>query len=152
MNKKLSALSIQPKTEYDAAMISWFNSLATIDSTINLKLFCSSFDILNSEKKFAVLPIYEAKYEYGNFFVWDILSLELAIDFPNINKIYYFQNNNLPWTKAFNISYNDWANLYDNEKVHIITNDTNVQEIFSLTWKHIDTVEGTPESLYEVIQ
>jgi hypothetical protein len=151
MNKQLSALNIHPRSEYDSAMISWFNSLRDMDKNINLKLFCSSFDVLHSDKKFPILPIHEAKYQHGNFFVWDILSLELAIDFPNINKIYYFQNDNLPWTKAFNINYTDWANLYDNQKVDIITNNTNVKEIFELTWKKINLVEVTTESLYEIV-
>jgi hypothetical protein len=151
MNKKLSAIAIHPQSEYDSSMISWFNSLNDIDRSINLKFFSSSFDIVNADKKFPILPIYEAKYEYGNFFVWDILSLELAINFPNINKIYYFQNKDIPWTKIYNINYEDWSQLFDNPKVEILTHDATIQEIFNLSWKPIKLLDVTPEALYEII-
>lgn len=151
MNKTLSILNIHPQSEYDASMISWFNSLYSVDSSINLKLFCCSFDVINPQKKFTVLPLYEAKYEYGIFFIWDILSLELAINFPNLTKIYYFQNNNIPWTKIYNINYNDWAQLFDNPKVEILTSDSTIQEIFSLTWKKPKLLSITTEALYEIL-
>lgn len=151
MNKKLSALTIHPQSEYDASMVSWFNSLYDLDKSINLKLFCCSFDISNPAKKFPILPIYEAKYEYGDLFTWDILSLELATSFPNLNKIYYFQNNNIPWTKIYNINYDDWSELFDNPKVEILTHDSTIEEIFKLTWKPAKLLNVTPEALYEII-
>lgn len=153
MNKKLSALSINPQSEYDFSIISWFNSLSTIDKSINLKFFSCSFDVVDIDKKFPVLPIHEAKYEYGNFFVWDILSLELATSFPNIGTVYYFQNTDIPWTKIYNINYEDWAQLFENPKVQILTHDATIQEIFDLSWKtktkKISTI--SPEALYEII-
>ena len=151
INKQLSALSIHPQSEYDGAMLSWFNSLYNIDPNINLKLFSSCCDILNINKRFSVLPIYEAKYQYGNFFVWDILSLELCISFPNVNKIFYFQNNNIPWIKAFNINYQYWSQLFDNPKVDIITDDMTTKELFDLAWKQIRTIDITSEALYEIV-
>ena len=109
------------------------------------------YRILNINKRFSVLPIYEAKYQYGNFFVWDILSLELCISFPNVNKIFYFQNNNIPWIKAFNINYQDWSQLFDNPKVDIITDDMTTKELFDLAWKQIRTIDITSEALYEIV-
>jgi len=149
MNKQILALSISAGTEQDLNIISMLNETIAADPAANLKLFTTKYDLLIPNKRFCVLPIYEAKYSHGTIVVWDLLSLELVLDFPNLDSIIYLQDSNLPWSNSHNIEYSVWSKFFDNPKIKIITDSPEVSEILSLTWKKPTLLENiNPESLY----
>jgi hypothetical protein len=150
--KNISALNIVTQVGFDEALIKLFNDLHYKDRSLNLSLFTSSYGINIQNKKFSVLPLYEAKYHKSSFFVWNLLSLELVLEFPNTQKIIYYQNQEIPWADNKNIPYLAWSNIFDNDKVTVITDDPIVNEIFTLTWKppvFIDNLDS--EKLYEIL-
>jgi hypothetical protein len=153
MNNNISAISITINPGHDELMLKWLDSLSSINKSLNLSVFSSSYNVNQPLKKFTVLPLYEAKYHTGTAFVWDLLSLELILDFPNIHKIVYYQNNNLPWLQNRYIGYAAWAKIFDNDRVSIMVDNPTIQQIFKLTWKEPHLInEMTPEKLYEVLR
>ena len=149
MNKQILALTISADTEHDHNILSIMNEMTLTDPSVNIKLFTTQYDLLMSTKAFCVLPIYEAKYSRGVMVVWDLLSLELVLDFPNLESIVYLQDSNIPWDQNTSIDYNKWAYLFDNPKVKIITDNNSVAEVFALTWKRPTLIENiSPEVLY----
>ena len=150
--KNISALSITVNPGLDENLLSIFDELYNIDKFINLNLFTTSYNINKQNKRFSVLPIYEAKYYSGTLLVWNLLSLELTLDFPNLTKIVYYQNNDIPWSTNKSIPYVAWARLFENPKVSMIVDNPTVHEIFKLTWKEPTLITDiTPETLYEVL-
>jgi len=149
MNKQILALTISADTEHDQNILSIINEMTLTDPSVNIKLFTTQYDLSITTKAFCVLPIYEAKYSRGVMIVWDLLSLELVLDFPNLDGIVYLQDSNIPWEKNTSISYEKWAYLFDNPKVNIVTDNALVAEAFTLTWKRPILIENiSPESLY----
>ncbi len=153
MNNNISVISITLNPGQDEMMLKWLDSLSIMDKSLNLSVFTSFYNINQPQKRFTVLPLYEAKYHTGIAITWDLLSLELILDFPNISKIVYYQNNSFPWLQNRHISYAAWAKLFNNDRVSVLVDDPTIQQIFALTWKkpHLIT-EMTPEKLYEVLR
>jgi hypothetical protein len=152
MNKQISALSISLSSKYDELVMSLINSLSNMDSFLDIKLFTTSCDIVVPNKKYSILPIFEGKYSKNPMIVWDLLSLELALQFPNIPSIIYIQDKNIPWIKNREVPYSVWNNFFNNDKVKIVSSHPMVAEVFEMTWKK--TILLTPiktESFYEIL-
>ena len=150
--KNISALNIVTQPGIDEEPLSLFNKICYINRSLNLSLFTSSYNMAIQNKTFSILPLYEAKYHKSSFFVWNLLSLELVLEFPNTEKIVYYQNQNIPWSENKTIPYIAWANLFDNNKVTVVTDDPVVNEIFTLTWKQpIFINDLDAEKLYEIL-
>lgn len=122
--------------ENDTSIISHLYKLKTFDSLINIRLFASNNNILLDNNLYTILPIQESKYIYDSVFVWDLLSLELVLDFPNLNQIYYLQLDPAPWIDHYYMPYKTWKNIFDNPKVTVITNNEDTQKIISSTWNN----------------
>jgi hypothetical protein len=152
MNKQILALTISANTDQDNNIMSMLNAMIGIDPALNLKLFTTKYDLLIPNKCFCVLPIYEAKYSYGTVVVWDLLSLELVLDFPNLESIVYLQDSTPPWAGNASVPYSNWSHFFDSPKVQVITDNPETAEIFALTWHRPNLLENiNPESLYENI-
>lgn len=150
---QISALCVHAHTEIDNNILSVFSSIGDIDKLADLKLFTVLYDLNITPKNFSVLPIYESKYSYNDILVWDLLSLELVIDFPNISRIFYIQDNNIPWYSNSTIPYSTWSKLFDNDKVTIITTNKTISDIFRLTYKECQLLNTiSTEKLYEIIR
>lgn len=150
MNKQILALTIAADTDHDNNIVSILNEMIGTDPALNLKLFTTKYDLLIPTKTFCVLPIYEAKYSRGTMVVWDLLSLELVLDFPNLDSVVYLQDATIPWVGNTSVPYSNWANFFDNPKTKVITDNPDIAEIFALTWHRPTLLENiNPESLYE---
>jgi hypothetical protein len=150
---QISALCIHAHTEIDNDILSVFSSISDIDKSANLKLFTVLYDLNISPKNFSVLPIYESKYSYNDILVWDLLSLELVIDFPNIKRVFYIQDNNIPWYMNNTVPYSTWSRLFGNDKVTIISTNKTISDIFNLTYKECKLLETiSAEKLYEILR
>lgn len=150
--KNISVLNITTQPGFDEQLLKVFNDLFYIDRSSNLSLFTSSYGVNVQNKRFSVLPIYEAKYHKSSFFVWNLLSLELVLQFPNVQKVVYYQNQDIPWSQNKNMPYAAWANIFDTNRVTVVTDDAMVNEIFSLTWKPpVFINDFTSEKLYEIL-
>lgn len=152
MNKQISALSITTTSKYDELIISLINSLSNIDNSLDIKLFTTNHNILVQNKKYSILPIFEAKYSKNPIIVWDLLSLELVLEFPNLLSIIYIQDKNIPWLKNRSIPYSVWNNFFNNNKVKVVCSHPMIAEIFEMTWKKPILLNPiTTESFYEIL-
>lgn len=148
--KNISVLSIECN-DIHRPMLMMINKW-TIEKNYNTSLFTSKYDAVLPNQSFSVLPIHESKYVKDTMLVWDTLSLQLCIDFPNLKKIIYLQNNNIPWMNHPNISYDTWSRMFDNPKIQIISPYEEVVNIFKLTWnKGTLVVSLDSEQIYEHI-
>lgn len=150
--KNIAALSITTLPGFDEQFIALLDSLYNLDAPVNVNLFTSAYNIHKTYKNFTILPLHEGKYHTGTFIVWNLLSLELALDFPNAQRIIYYQNNEIPWAKNKQVPYMAWARLFDNPHIDIIVNDPTTYDILRFTWKEPIFLEQiNAETLYEIL-
>jgi len=155
MSKNLGCFLFDVVTDQEKEILSLFNNLLEKNPNINGCLFTTNYqNTINQLKRFSIFPLYEAKYYYGDVLVWDIISLDIVKSFPNVEKIFYFQGPYLPWTGNTHLEYSMWESLFCNPKITVISNLTEVKEIFDLVWSTkcelIKTMNA--ESLYEVVR
>ena len=149
----ISALNIVTQSGLDEPLLRVFNDLFYVNRSVNLSLFTSSYGLNFPNKRFSVLPLYEAKYHKSAFFTWNLLSLDLLLEFPNTQNIVYYQNKEITWSQNKNIPYSAWAKIFDTNRVTVVTDDPMVNEIFTLTWKPpVFINEFNAEKLYETLQ
>lgn len=153
MNKNIAIINSIITSPYDQKMLDLINSLISQNKDINANVYTTSINISIPNKKFGILPIYEAKYFKGTAVVWDLISLDLIRGFPNLSDVIYIHNNTIPWRENSNITYKTWENLFVRDKLKIIISDQNIYEIFKLTWKtgiFLESIDN--RTIYETIQ
>lgn len=152
MSKQIASISIELKSENDKNIVELMN-LVALNNDINLKMFTTNCEIpTKTPKRFSILPIYEAKYYYGSAFVWDLMTLELVVDFPNIDKIFFYQNQNLPWRTFRQNQYSFWEKFYNNDRIEIFTTEKDIYEVLGLIWKSPKLIqEISPQSIGDLI-
>ena len=81
-----------------------------------------------------ILSITECKFFYGTLIVFDIESLAICKNFPNIKKIYYYMTD-VPWKQTSHINYFDLRNHYqENTKINIVTKTSNLYNVYTNSW------------------
>lgn len=130
--KTISAISIECNSAH-TSLLMLINKWTT-EKGYNTNIFTSKNDAIVPDQKFAILPIYEAKYSDHVMICWDILSLQLCLDFPRIEKIIYLQNDQIPWMQQNNIEYKLWSNIFDDPRLAVVSTDEEIINIFRLTW------------------
>jgi hypothetical protein len=139
--------------ENDLIIIDHLYKILTLDTSINIKIFSTNNHIPSQSTHYTILPIYEAKYAYDIALVWDLLSLELVLGFPNLQKILYFQLDELPWVGHGYMPYSSWNTFFNNDKITVITDDIIKQDMFRSTWndKTININKLNLKELYEIL-
>lgn len=117
----------------DQTIIEHLYKLTKLEELINIKIFSTNNKILLNNS-YPILPLYEAKYTKDIIIVWDLLSLELVLDFPNTQHIIYLQLDELPWISHEYILYENWEKFFDNAKISIVTDNQDTNQIISSTW------------------
>lgn len=132
MSKQVSVISIQLN---DQNIIDLVNGIAS-SGDVDAKIFTTNCSVVTqAQKRLTILPIYEAKYYKGKALVFDLMTLELCCEFPNLEKILYYQNETLPWTVFRQNQYSFWNNFFDNPKIEVFTTNKEVYNVLSLLWK-----------------
>lgn len=114
------------------------NLLSSIKSFIDknpykqICVFNSSSDKVNTFNV-PLLHVKQAKFFYGDIIVFDLLSLMLIKNFPNIKNKYFFVNS-IPWENN-GFSFNEWKSLIEQENLSIIAQNQTVYDIFEICWK-----------------
>lgn len=153
MRKNVGCFVLEINNDQYKQLMQLVNHIA-VQSDINFSVFTLDYGVvLNSQKYFTILPIYEAKYYFGKMFVFDLASLDLVVRFPNIEQIIYYQNDAYPWVLNPNVPQAVWDKLFGDKRIKIITDKLSVkQEMdkrFSIDCSLLQTIN--PEALYNVI-
>jgi hypothetical protein len=153
MNKNIAIINTAIQNSYDQQVLNLVNEILCVNKNIDANLYTTTINVGINNKKFGILPIYEAKYFYGKAIVWDPITLDLVYGFPNLSEIIYIHNNTIPWRENPNMSYKVWDRLFINKKLNLLISDKNIYEIFRLTWNTGTLIESIDSrTIYEAIQ
>lgn len=99
-----------------------------------------------------VLPISHAKFFDGDLFLFDIMSLMITQNFPNI-KNRYFYTGEIVWLNNNNFYY-FWKNLFMHPNLKIIASTEGVKDIYTMCWnKEVNIIKQfSYEELDNVLQ
>jgi hypothetical protein len=156
MRKNIGSVLVETKSENDFNILHLLNSIA-VRKDVNFSLFTADFSMpMNQPKFFTVLPLHESKFYFGTLIVWDMVTLDMVTTpraYPNVDKIIFYQNGQVPWMNNRNMPYGLWNKLYNNSKVQMFTDHLGVKEILANTWntKCSFLHQITPEALYEIL-
>lgn len=92
--------------------------------------YCESINTHNTP----ILHLNQSKFFFGDLVVFDIVSLLLTKNFPNIRKKYFYATD-LPWTKSPETSFNEWKMLLCDPQVDIIANNQFIADAYDICWK-----------------
>lgn len=95
-------------------------------------LFTTNCELIASPK-LPILHISQSKFFYGNLFVFDINSIMLTSQSPNI-KNRYFYTDNIPWINN-KFEYKYWLSLFDSANLQIIASNEQIYDIYNICWK-----------------
>lgn len=94
----------------------------------------NSFTDRIDTKNIPILHLSHAQFFYGNLVLFDLLSVLLSNNFPNINKRYLYATD-IPWYNAPSTPYSEWIKLYSSNNLNIITPNRQLFDIYQLMWK-----------------
>lgn len=103
----------------------------------NKRLDCCIFNQyceLHDTQNVPLLPVSHARYFDGDLFVFDVASLLMSVNFPKTKTIYFFTNS-APWTSSYS-NYMDWKNIFNNNRVKIISNTKYIHDIYTIAWNN----------------
>ncbi len=152
MNKNIAIINTFIDNNYDQQVLALLNDVLKTFKDVNADVYTTSMNLLIPDKRFSILPIYEAKYFNGKAIVWDLITLDLVYGFPNLSEIIYLHNNTIPWRDNKNVGYSVWEKLFLNDKLKMIISDKNIYDIFQLTWNTGIFIESiNSKVLYDTI-
>lgn len=146
----LANMGTGPGPVYIEEKINSFNSIYNTDKKYNL-VFFNSYNG-SSNHAIPVLHLNQAKYFFGDIFVFDIISLFISSHFPNLKNLYYYANAT-PWLDDMNIGFNFWNKIFNNSKLQLIT-DNNNYHIYEKLWKKplLSTERFDHETIQQALQ
>lgn len=133
-------------------IINTINNMIDDNPYDNIVLFNSRYDRIDSEKKFPIIHINQAKYFRGYLFLFDIKSAIITKTFPSpVKQILYVDT--LGWVKDKTIPSLFWNGIYDNTDIALIAQNQEIHDILNLCWSEpIDTINDiNHKELYNVI-
>ena len=97
--------------------------------TIIFNSYCNKINTYN----LPILHISQAQFFTGVLFLFDLASVLLTNNFPNIKKrILYI--NNTPWSSGLT-SYSEWESLFNQESLELLTANQELYDIYEICWK-----------------
>lgn len=108
-------------------------------------LYTNTYELTKINKRFSILPTYMAKYSQNTTLCWDMMSIDMAINFPTPKKIVYLLQN-IPWINNTDVHYSAWNRIFEHNRLNLITTSKEHKEILELTWlKNSIKTENTEE-------
>lgn len=111
-------------------------------------IFNSYSEAINT-KNVPILHLNQSKFFFGNMIVFDLISLELIKNFPNIKNKTLFAID-IPWLSNTAVPYNKWADLLNDPNLSIIAANRYVADAYELFWKKPITI--SENFSYEQVQ
>lgn len=117
----------------------------------NIVIFSSTCDKISTHN-IPVLHLTQAKFFNGDLWMFDIMSLVISKNFPNLNRKLLYCND-IPWLQSRNTSYNEWKSLYA-QNIDFITTNQYLYDIYSICWKiPLDIMESFDnEKIQHILQ
>lgn len=132
----------------DADFVKTINEIAKKDSICTL--YTNMYEINKLNKNFSIVATQYAKYSKGIMFCWDILSVDLALQFPGPSTILFYMSE-LYWMENPNNHYKMWSKVFNSKKVNILVNNQDYQDILKLSWQTNSNLVKSSEDIYNAI-
>ncbi len=131
MNSSLALFNLSIDHNRDKEIISSITQIMN-EYDISGKIYCNKYNMaLKLPKNLPILPLYHFKYKTDNVFCWDLMSLELLINFSKHNKILFFMHH-IPWLTMPNNQYSLWQNILLDTRVSFVSNQQNICDALNL--------------------
>jgi hypothetical protein len=117
---------------------------------IIFSLYTNTYELTKINKRFAILPTHMAKYSKNTTLCWDMMSIDMVINFPGPRKIVYLLQD-MPWTKNTNIKYSAWNRIFEHNRLNLISTSKEHKEILELTWLKKSVMTENTEELANAI-
>lgn len=133
-------------------IISSINQMVDDHPYDNIILFNNTYNRIDTNKKFPIIHINQAKYFKGYLFLFDIKSAMITKTFPSSKKQFLYIDQ-IPWTTDEPTPVLFWKSIFDFENIETIAKNEQISDILEICWKKpISTVESiNSEELYNVI-
>jgi|TARA_B100002019_G_scaffold133692_1_gene114991 hypothetical protein len=131
------------KTDNTAMHEAIFKSIKSIIDNNPYNQICvfNSYNEKANTYNIPIVHLNQAKFFYGNIVVFDSLSLMMAKNFPNINKIFFFVNDSV-WSQQAYSRYKNIKEMFDTQNLEFIASNSRTSEIYELCWKKPICVSG----------
>jgi hypothetical protein len=118
----------------------------------NIILFNSQFNRTDSNKKFPIIHLNQAKYFRGKLVCFDIKSAMVTKTFPSPEKQILYVDE-LSWSNDHTIPVMFWHGIYVNPDIKLIARNKEIEDLLSICWSQpIATIENiNAKELYDVI-
>lgn len=97
--------------------------------TIIFNSYCDKINLYN----LPILHLSKAQFFEGNLFIFDLPSVILTKNFPNVKKKILYTTS-AQWS-GNNASYDQWESLYLQDSLDILTNSQSLYDLYSICWK-----------------
>lgn len=91
---------------------------------------CNKIDTYN----LPILHLSHAQLFYGTLVIFDLPSIILTKQFPNLTRRILYTNS-APWEKNPQSRYNEWDSLYNQNSLDIVTSNEHLYNIYNICWK-----------------
>lgn len=99
-----------------------------------------------SDGRLPIFHLNEMKYFFGSLFLFDLPSLILTKDCPNLIHRYFYATN-IPWADSPATPHEDWKDMLSQPNLEIIAKNQNISDIYEICWKK--PIATIPELNYE---
>lgn len=114
-------------------ILSTINNMSKEDPFRQYIVFNSYCELINTHNV-PILHLNQSKFFFGDLVLFDVVSLLLAKNFPNINQKYFYATD-LPWTKSPESSFSEWKRLLCDPQVSIIAHNQFIADAYDICWK-----------------
>ena len=92
----------------------------------------NSYSELIDNKNIPILHISDSKFFHGNLLIFDIPSLILSKNFPNIQTRFFYAQN-VPWTESHE-NYSYWESIFKHPNLKTIAKNQFINDIYEICW------------------
>lgn len=114
-------------------ILSTISSMSKADPFRQYVVFNSYCELINTHNV-PILHLNQSKFFFGDLVLFDIPSLLLSKNFPNIRRKFFYTTD-LPWIKFPQHPFNEWKKLLCDPQVDIIANNQFVADAYDICWK-----------------
>lgn len=117
---------------YDSMLqtIAEFEHSRPYNQVVIFNSHCSKINTYN----LPILHLSQAQLFYGSLVIFDLPSIILTKNFPNLTKRILYANS-APWENNPQSPYKEWDSLYNQSSLDIVTSTQSLYNIYNICWK-----------------
>ncbi len=134
------------------SIIETINDMVNEHPYDNIILFNNQYNRIDTNKKFPIIHLNQAKYFKGILVVFDIKSAMITKNFP-ANKKQFLYVDEIYWNTSEPIPFLFWKSILDNDNIDSIAKTEKISDLLEICWKapvaKMQTINS--RELYDII-